>query len=180
MNQALIQGQFEDANPSRIWLLAQTKPNMTPRAVRNLENQAFRTFVPQIRKTRRVGGQFREKESPLFPGYVFVQADPLVSPWRKINSTFGVSRLVSLSASRPAVVPQDLITELRDYYSPGMDMPPKADLGPDTDVQFIRGPFAGFSARVEVVAANDRVWVLLDVLGRETRMSANKRDIIPI
>lgn len=179
MNHAVVQGQFDDAATSMIWLLVQAKPNMTPRAKRNLENQSFRTFVPHVRETQRARGQFREKVNPLFPGYIFVQADPQVSPWRKINSTFGVSRLVSFTKDRPAIVPQSLITDLRDCYSQGMDVPPKVDFKPGSDVQFIRGPFAGFGARVESVAANDRIWVLLDVLGRETRMSADKRNIIP-
>ncbi|TMV05645.1 transcriptional activator RfaH [Ruegeria sediminis] len=178
MNQVLSHRQFDDADTSKVWLLAQAKPNMLPRAQHNLENQGFRLFIPQIRETRRSGGRFSEKISPLFPGYVFVQADLSSGPWRKINSTYGVSRLVSFTRDRPAIVPADLITDLRSRFSAGMDTPPEDSLAAGSEVQIIHGPFAGFAAKVESVAANDRIWLLLDVLGRETRLSADKRSVM--
>ena len=121
MNQILFGRQFEDASASKVWLLAQAKPGMMARAQRNLENQGFRVFVPQIRETRRVGSRFKDRVGPLFPGYIFVQVDIDVSPWRKINSTFGVSRLVSFAKDRPAVVPSELITDLRSRFSVGAE-----------------------------------------------------------
>ncbi|WP_425046110.1 transcription termination/antitermination NusG family protein [Primorskyibacter sp. S87] len=178
MNQVVDTSQFDDADQTKLWLLAQIKPNMMPRAQNHLENQGFRIFVPMLRTTQRVAGRFREKLAPLFPGYIFVQVDPKISPWRKINSTYGVSKLVSFTMQRPAVVPSGLITDLRSRFTADIDVATETRLEPGDEVQVIRGPFAGFAAKVEQTAAGDRIWLLLDLLGRETRVSADTKNVI--
>lgn len=180
MNQVLSNRQFDDSDDSKVWLLVQAKPNMLPRALQHLENQDFRVFVPRIRTTRRVSGRFRDRLDPLFPGYLFVQVDPENGPWRKINSTFGVSRLVSFTANRPAIVPAGLITDLRSRFSAELDLPPEDNLEPGAEVEVIRGPFAGLSARIAKATAKDRIWLLLDFMGREARVSADRRDVIKV
>ncbi|SHF37207.1 transcriptional antiterminator RfaH [Ruegeria intermedia] len=178
MTQIFPHRQFNDADQSKTWLLAQTKPNTEARAQHNLENQGFRVFAPKIRETRRIGGRFKDKLSLLFPGYIFVQVNPNSSPWRKINSTYGVSRLVSFTQNRPAIVPPALITNLRIRFSEGIDAPSESTLEPGDTVQLIRGPFAGFAAKVETVEAKNRIWLLLDLMGRETRVSADKSSLV--
>jgi transcriptional antiterminator RfaH len=180
VNQVPSFRQLDDADDGMVWLLAQAKPNMLPRAHRHLENQGFRVFVPQIQTTNRVNGQFRDKRAPLFPGYLFVQVDPETGPWRKINSTYGVSRLVSFTSNRPAIVPSDLITDLRSRFSAELDLPPEDRLDPGIEVEVIKGPFAGLTARIAESAPNDRIWLLLDIMGRETRVSADKRNVIKV
>ena len=78
------------------WYLAQCKPNATHVAVRNLDNQGFVSFLPLQEGTKRKGKGFQNQIRPLFPGYLFVQLDVNDGPWRKINNTRGVARLVRL------------------------------------------------------------------------------------
>ena len=170
MNKVVDTAQFLPGETPTTWLLAQVKPNMLPRAQRNLENQGFEVFVPLMRETRRRNGRFVEKTGPLFPGYLFVEIDPASSPWRKINSTFGVSRLVSFAKDRPATVPRALVAELRRRFANDVE-PNPGTLQPGTEVEILRGPFAGLIAKVEQTPSKDRIWLLLDVLGRETRIS---------
>lgn len=178
MEQRHISRDFEDADLSKVWFLVQAKPNMVPRAKLNLERQGFRTFVPQIRSTKRRDDKFEQRKGPLFPGYIFVQLDPDTCPWRKINSTFGVAKLVSFTRDRPAKVPRELITDLRSRFSPEFDVAAEMHLQEGEAVHVTRGPFAGLLARVEQVAANDRIWVLLDFMGRETRVQTEKRNVL--
>ena len=39
------------------------------------------------------------------------------------------------------------------------------------------GPFANFVATVEQMASDARVWVLLDIMGKETRVQVDRQQI---
>lgn len=152
------------------WFLAQVKANSHNIAERNLLRQGLRTFLPMQEETRRVRGKFVTQMRPLFPGYIFVSLDILRGRWRVVNSTYGVTRLVSFG-DEPAPVPLDLVSELmlrcdRD----GKLLPPRL-LNPGDEVKVTKGPFADFVAKVESIAPDQRVWVLMDIMGSQTRVA---------
>lgn len=151
------------------WYLLQYKPNSHKIAVKNLNRQGYETFLPVQEVTRRTAAHFTVDLKPLFPGYLFVQVDTLSAPWRRLNSTYGVSRLVQFGQS-PKPVPADFITDLQSRCSAeGLLLPPPA-LAPGHDVEIIMGPFAHFIATVENIDADQRVWVLLELMGQTTRL----------
>ena len=93
------------------WFLAQLKPNSVRIATANLTRQGFRTFLPMEKITRQFDGRFTAALRPLFPGYIFVSFDASLGLWRKVNSTQGITRLISFG-KEPAPVPLDLVNEL--------------------------------------------------------------------
>ena len=107
------------------WFLAQFKPNSHNIAERNLTRQGFRTFLPMQEETKRARGKFITQMRPLFPGYLFVALDMLRGGWRAVNSTYGITRLVSLG-KEPTPVPLDLVSQLMLRCDrEGKLMPPK-------------------------------------------------------
>jgi transcriptional antiterminator RfaH len=95
------------------WYVVQTKPNAWQVAVRNLVRQGFEVFVPLLEHRQRLRQKVRLVHNPAFQGYIFVQFDPETSPWRAINSTFGVSRLVAFGGGVvPTMVPPPFIRAL--------------------------------------------------------------------
>ena len=62
-----------------------------------------------------VSGKFFTQMRPLFPSYIFVALDILQGGWRAVNSTYGITRLVSLS-KEPTPVPLDLVNQLMLRY----------------------------------------------------------------
>ena len=84
----------------KLWHLIQFKPNAHRLAQRNLKRQDFEVFLPMQEITRRKASRFVSDLRPLFPGYMFVGVDSRAAPWRTINSTIGVSRLVSFDGTR--------------------------------------------------------------------------------
>ena len=82
-------------DPSTTWFLAQLKPNCAKIADKNLARQGFRTFMPMEEETRQRNGKFVTANKPLFPGYIFVALDVTRGLWRSVNSTYGITRLVS-------------------------------------------------------------------------------------
>ena len=81
------------------WFLAQLKPNSIQIAERNLHRQGFTTFTPMLEETRQRRGKFVRAATTMFPGYTFVAKDETARWWRAINSTYGVSRLVSFGGA---------------------------------------------------------------------------------
>ena len=84
--------------PSHRWYVAQSTPRKEGVAIQNLRNQGFDAYCPRVRRTRRHARKFSTVNEPLFPGYVFVAIDVTEQPWRSINGTFGVTRILTDSA----------------------------------------------------------------------------------
>ena len=155
------------------WFLAQIKPNCQNVAKRNLQRQGFNVFAPMERITRRQSDRFVGAKQLLFPGYIFVGFEKDLSPWRSINSTYGVNRLVSFRSGEPEQVPNSLITGLKSRCGDDDVICPELDLTPGSKVRFTSGPFADFVASIETIEPNQRAWILMDMKGSTLRMTAS-------
>lgn len=154
------------------WFLAQLKPNCAKIADKHLKRQGFETFLPLEEETRERNGKFITTERPLFPGYIFVAFDAARGLWRKVNSTNGITKLISFGRE-PAIVPQDLVSQIRQRCdASGKLLPPKA-LQPGDQVTLTTGPFTNFVAEVEKIAPDRRVWILMELMGGQTRVSVD-------
>lgn len=151
------------------WFLAQVKPNCSHIAQRNLTRQGYQTFLPLEDVTKQRAGKFVTAKEALFPGYIFVAFDAAQGLWRSVNATYGITRLVSFGAA-PAAVPQELVSSLMERCGDdGTLLPPKRlQLGDSVTLR--RGAFANFVAEVEAIDPDGRVWVLMDLMGGQTRV----------
>ncbi len=159
------------------WFLVQFKPNSHNIADRNLKRQGFETFLPMQEVTRRQDNRFVSELRPLFPGYMFIRLDPEVSPWRKVNSTYGVGRIVSFR-DEPAPVPPALVAALLARSDTNGRITAAAGLGEGSEVRVIDGPFAEFAGTIETIDTERRVWLLLDFMGQATRIQVNANQIV--
>jgi len=50
-------------------------------------------------------------------------------------------------------------------------------LNKEDEVQLLTGPFVNYIAKVETIDAKQRVWVLMDLMGRITRMSVDSNQL---
>lgn len=158
------------------WHLLQFKSNSHRLAERNLKRQGFETFLPLQEITRLNASRFTLDLRPLFPGYMFVGVELDPAPWRAINSTIGVSRLVSF-ADNYKPLPQSLISSLMlRCDEEGKILPPKT-LNAGDSVEVLNGPFANFVATVEKIDAQQRVWVLMEFMGRGTRVKVQPEQL---
>lgn len=158
------------------WFLAQLKPNCAHIADRNLKQQGFRTFLPMEEGTQNRKGRFISTLRPMFPGYVFVSFDIEGGLWRKIYSTPGITRLVSFG-NEPAMVPLDIVNQLMlRCDNAGKLLPPKI-FKPGDQVRIASGPFVNFVTTVNNILPDQRVWVLIDIMGRQTRMAVGANQL---
>ena len=158
------------------WHVALLKPNSANLAERNLVRQGFEVFMPREIETKRRGSKFVEVSRPLFPGYVFVALEKQGTTIRRVNSTYGVARLISLG-NVPAKVPTELIFALRQRCDGDGFLRPPGQLQPGDQVVVKSGPFANFVATVEKLTPDRRVWVLLELLGSTTKVLAGPEQL---
>jgi transcriptional antiterminator RfaH len=152
------------------WYLVQLKPNGHKLAKANLERQGFNTFLPLQNVTKRTAQKFMDRTVPLFAGYMFVELDVAQNSWRKVNSTLGVARIVSLGGT-PTPVPYSIMNQLISRCDRDGILRPSQGVVVGQDVQVLRGPFSNFVAKVEEIESDRRVWVLIDMLGQSSRIS---------
>lgn len=150
--------------PGPRWYVAQTKPQQSRIAVRNLQQQGFETFAPvHLRRTRE-----GDHESPLFPGYIFVRFDRDGSnDWKSIHSTIGVLRLLGQTGETPSPVRAGIVEELVRLGGRIEDLTQLLPFAAGESVTFTSGPLKGMTGKALQVSTN-RVSLLFSLLGTET------------
>ena len=162
------------------WHAVHTKPQLEVWARNNLEERGFETYLPCYLRQRRHARRTEIVPRPLFPRYLFVRADVDAGHRPRVNTAPGVARLVSLG-DRPAVVGDEIIAEI------------KAREADDGYVRLGRGRTFAEGDRVRIgggalcdrvglfqcAADNDRVIILLDLLGRRTRVKVPRDSLVP-
>lgn len=177
MNEIALAAAKPLVSVTQPWFVVQLKPNAEAIAKRNLLRQGMQIFAPFEEVTSRKARKLIQTCKALFPGYLFVSFDQDAVRWRTVNSTLGISRLVSFADDRPAQVPLGLISSLMRRCDPsGKLLPPRFLHGGDV-IRVTNGPFADFIGTVEQMAPDQRIWVLLDILGKNTRVAIRSADL---
>jgi transcriptional antiterminator RfaH len=153
------------------WYVVQTQVNGEAKAAQNLIQQGYEIYLPRYLKRRRHARKVDFTAKPLFPRYMFVTIDMATQRWRSIQSTFGVSHIVS-SGDTPATVPDGVVASLKtredDKGFIRLDFRPA--FAPGDKVRVLAGAFMDSAGLFNGLADHDRVSILLDMLGRKVRV----------
>lgn len=154
------------------WYVVQAQPHREKRADFHLRQQGFQAFLPLHQKTIRHARQFRTVHAPFFPRYLFVRLDLGRDRWRSVNGTFGVSSLI-MEGELPAPVPPGVVESMLATADPTglVSTTPRLSVG-DT-VRIVRGPLSGLIGELAALDDNQRVKVLLDILGKDTLVAVD-------
>ena len=154
---------------SKEWFILQFKSNSHHIAAKNLTRQGFETFLPLHDTTSRRTSRFINTSKPLFPGYMFIKFDRTEFEWHKINSTYGVSRLITFNSIIKSI-PTIFVDHLMKRYDLSGKLLPIQKLKEGDQVAILTGPFADFIATVEKYEADHRISILMDLMGRKTKI----------
>jgi transcriptional antiterminator RfaH len=89
--------------------------------------------------------------------------------WQKINCTYGVSKILS-HRNKSYLVPNALIKSIKEKLNQaGTLVPQKKQFSKNDNVRIKCGPFDDFLATVESINRDQRVWVLINVMGQAAR-----------
>ena len=153
------------------WYVVQTQVNGEAKAAQNLLRQGYAIYLPRYLKRRRHARKVDFTAKPLFPRYMFVAIDIASQRWRSIQSTFGVSRLVT-NGDDPATVPEGVVHALkaREDDKGFIPLDSKPAFTPGDKVRVLAGAFMDSAGLFNGLADHDRVSILLDMLGRKVRV----------
>ncbi|MEI6801301.1 MAG: transcription termination/antitermination NusG family protein [Pseudomonadota bacterium] len=187
MNSGSIAGSFvasssvatRELDTAVAWYAAQLRPNGDAMALVNLQRQGFNAFRPLLWETKRSVKGPQRLLRPMFPGYIFVEFDIRQPQWTKIRCTRGISRLVGNINEGPSRLPSGLIDMLKQRCAGNLADSAANALQPGDNVYVASGPFAAFLATVERMDAKNRVWLLIDFMGRASRFSADADQLVP-
>lgn len=158
----------EDGVPR--WYVIQCKGGESFRAAEHLGNQGYEVFHPvfQVQKKRR--GKLEWLSEPLFPYYLFIRLDRLVSNWRPIRSTRGVLRLVTFGVDMPIPVSDELVATLRRHGSQAAEGDAQVYFRAGETVEITEGPFKDLQAVFASHKGEERAIVLLNMLHNQQRL----------
>ena len=154
---------------SKEWFILQFKSNSHHLAAKNLNRQGFETFLPLHDTTSRRTSRFINTSKPLFPGYMFIRFNRAEAEWHKINNTYGVSRLITFNSILKSI-PTIFVDHLMKRYDLSGKLIPIQKLKKGDHVTVLKGPFANFIATVEKYEADQRIWILMDLMGRTAKI----------
>ena len=148
------------------WYLVQTHTGKEAYAQAHLKRQGYRTFLPLTWRTIRHARRISSVKSAYFPSYLFVSMDLTLDRWRPVESTLGVARLFKANGW-PAPAPIGLVEHLADLTGgDGLIDRTAGSFREGQEVRVILGPFTDQIATIDTLGENDRVRVLLSIMGR--------------
>jgi transcriptional antiterminator RfaH len=156
---------------SRRWYVAQTHVHAESKATLHLVRQGFEVYLPRYVKQRRHARRVETVAAPLFPRYLFVSVDIATQRWHSIRSTIGITRFVS-NGNVPAILPQAIIEGLKRREDANgfvqLELRPRFASG--DKVRVLKGAFCDHLGLFEGISGQERVAILLDLLGRKVRV----------
>ena len=151
------------------WYLIKTKPRQEKIAIQNLENQNYGTFCPMAKINNRL--------VVLFPGYLFVQLNEKTQNWSPINSTKGVSYFVKFGLNF-AKVPTSVIEIIKtNQHITTNKIKNLNKFKPSDKVKITDGVFDNCMAIFKCYKSNERVILLMNLLGREQSLTIEKEAV---
>ncbi len=160
------------------WFVANTRARSEARARLNLERQGFDVYLPQYLKIRRHARRTDTVPTPLFPRYLFVGMDMEVARWRAVNSTIGVSQLVA-NGNEPVCVPEQIIQSIhaREDADGWVLMNKYLPYRKGDKVHINGGPLTDQVGLFDCVDDRERVFILLDLLGRAVKVRVDAEQL---
>ncbi len=166
-----------DGPVSTFWYAVRTRPQKEF-AVRNrLLKLGYAVYLPVLRQTKR---SLHRKESPFFPGYLFLHCDlahQQLGPLEHVSEFLG---FVHFEGQRPPI-PDEVIADLRQRISSIEQrggMWHKFQAGESVVVKLGRFENPG-EILVTEQSPKERVWVLVHFLGSLVRAQVPWQDVVP-
>ena len=166
--------ETSDAPESHRWYVAKTHPNGEQKALFHLQRQGFDVYLPRylrrVSHARKISWQPR----PLFPTYLFVAMPGPDQRWRAINSTIGVAHLIC-DEGGSVPVPAGIVDVIREGEDDrGLVMTGrKIPFEKGAEVQIMSGAFADHIGRFDGATDDQRVVILLNLMGRQVKAKVN-------
>lgn len=168
------------------WFVVVCNPKCERRAQLGLRRAGYQTYLPQTKRWVVHARKKEERENPLFPRYLFIGLAP-GQDFFKMRGVDGVEGLVRDGYGVPARIPASenrphpLARLLEREQAGEFDFTRLPDAGPQyrpgESVRLAAGAFTDLQARVVSMLSKGRVEVLLDFMGRGTKVQMKAKEL---
>jgi len=159
-----------------IWYLLRLHPNHDLKAERQLTDQGISVYVPKEQKTvKGVWNRRIEKTVPIFPGAMFIpdfEAD--IGRLKRYASGIGGFVKYNGAALRLSISVMD---QIRKFEVKINRDPTKRKFKANQRVRIVDGPFELFEGHIAALDSNYRLGVLIELLGREVRITLDEDQV---
>ena len=159
-------------NFMKIWYLIKTKPRQEQIAITNLERQNYKVYCPNT--------IINKKLVVLFPGYLFIHLDSEKQNWGPIRSTRGIKNFVRFGL-KYAWIHDSIIGFIKAnelYTKEKIENLNEYKIG--EKVEITDGIFKNYISIVRSIEPEERVVLLLNLLGQQQSINLKKKSIIRI
>jgi transcriptional antiterminator RfaH len=161
------------------WFVVVCNPKCERRAQLGLRRAGYQTYLPQTKRWVVHARKKEERENPLFPRYLFIGLRP-DQDFYKLRGVNGVEGVVRDGYGVPARIPaaedrpHPLARILERELAGEFDFTRLPEVGPQYEpgevVRLTVGAFTDLQAQVVSMLSKGRVEVLLDFMGRGTKV----------
>jgi transcriptional antiterminator RfaH len=162
---AKIEDQAQPAGPR--WFVVVCHGGQEREAKAQLVHQGFEAYLPMRLNHPRA----KRPISPFFPRYLFVRFNPSIDQWLCICSSIGVHDIIRSAAGFPQAIPDRWIDQIKGWERDGVihliAQPKKSGSAfkKGDKVRVKDGHFAGMEGLVAIASDNDRVTIMLALVG---------------
>jgi transcriptional antiterminator RfaH len=170
------------------WFVVVCNPKCERRAQLGLRRAGYQTYLPQTKRWVVHARKKEERENPLFPRYLFLglrnygrPADEGGQDFYKVRGVDGVEKVVRFDGV-PVQIPGAPLARLRERESAGeFDFTRLPELGPQYQpgeaVRIATATLSAIQGQVAAMLSKGRVDVLVEFMGRMTRVQVPATDL---
>ncbi len=166
------------------WYVAYTEARQEHVALINLERQGFQTYLPRYKMLKKkVSGQGdagTDTYEPMFPRYMFFKPSHAQQSISTVRSTRGVTSVVRFG-NHFAQVSTDIIQAIQEHEHRRniTRLDASSRLRPGLRIRIDTPALSGLEGLVHAVSTQ-RITVLMEILGRQTRVKVRPDIVEPL
>ena len=155
-----------------IWYVAHTRPRREKKLVEYCDDIGVSTTLPCYTATHKYRGKKVTFQKPLFPGYVFLQANP--EQRATIYQSDHVANLLDVFDQELFV---QQLSDILQALESGLEIMLAPEIGKGSRVKIKSGPLAGMEGWVEERYGMDVVLLRLDFIGQAAAVKLTAPEI---
>jgi transcriptional antiterminator RfaH len=163
------------------WYLIHTKPGREAVAEVNLRRQGYLVYYPRLLRSTRLRGRWVDRIAALFPRYLFLGLAVGQQEIGPVRSTLGVANVVRFGCDYTPV-PDAVVEDLRMRADPETGLHrlhAHAAFKAGSKVRIVDGAFDGLEGVFHRESGDERVVLLLGLLGRDTLVQVPAAFVMP-
>ena len=166
-------------NTMSSWYAIYTKPRHERKVNAHLCREGIKTFLPEIERWSRRKDRKKKILVPIFPGYLFINAELRGDSRLKVIKTNGVVKILGTNGT-PTAIPESQIQAIQKIVESKTLVHAHRYLKRGRIVRVVAGPLEGLEGIFLWEKGNGKLVVSVELLHRSVSVAIDESDIEPV